>query len=1150
MPKEPFIISNFKGMAPAFSGTTHPIFVKNARADAPDTVLLPEFEDTAIYEPNGVELGNPAIMQEKMYVDGIEKTLQVLANGSVKVDNTIVGSVATGDNTQINVIGRQASISTGSGNAKFLRVGYPGLDNNIGFSKNDIVFENDYLSAEYLNFGSIRDMIPLNDTNFLLLYHGANTLSMYVVSGAVYKSTKLCDGEIVAIAYSIGTYLDGATNKGYVKIVYFAYYDISNVLRIGAFNLDDCYSSGHTNVAADFVDTDFVHANRLEANEAIISLSTPELPTGYTLNSIAATANKMFLAFNLPSGNTAAAIDQENLLSEDAELLYSFPIADILGDYTFSCDSDTHPLYKSWLPWNPYVKRQLWFVGNDTSGGNVDGYGDYVYLPSELSFIGTSSDALNVGKIGRYFPQTDPANDKYLSLPGGCGVICDGLIPVGCVSVLSYANDVVAFLMKPFGADCSVPLAIGHADESTLSDTTLLDRGCGLLKLHKGGPQVSVISSIASTSVPVSLGYAYETNGAVLYCWNGNYIDDYVGYDFTSFSFTVDGTAHSHSAIIKRHFDSHDTNEGTRTDQTQARFCLVPDSTATITAEGMRSSLVVLAGSPAIRSVITMNSHTPELIIPTISGEATNIGFATPATVYALGIKEIEYWKDTATEIVSGGLSRFIPEAGDAIYGVVNTTLKAYMPVTVDLDDFTTVTIPAVADTLMDSALLTATVDEGGTDSFDANTTLRYKVAFVYDGTSLSPLSDTYTQVTNVNAFDVDIKVTLTEDQLSYISKRITSINIYCATVVGGDETELYRLVRSIPINVENFHAGTVAGTWEYDFTDTASRLASFNADAGYSETVRNVSISRGVQCSCQNYLFVGKIFIDNDTLIGINTDNVVVRSLPFQPSIFNYQEDYAVLGYTPTALIPFRSRVYAFGKDCYSVINADTMAIEHVSKSVGLAKPNHATVCDLGIFLFYEGNMYHVDMANVTTIGNELAAGTAESIALSFFDTDHIYVGYIQKRNAVVVVGVLNGTLQTYVLGLTNRKWVYYDSYTNVLANDLYPVAIYQDGDTVVVVCYDATIGYAANKLFASTDLRELEMSIYTDCGDPDQTKSIYKASAYNGNALLTSATTTVEVDGGSLFPLNGKKLMQIDLTSTLPVNAIRLLIRRFVVK
>ena len=89
---------------------------------------------------------------------------------------------------------------------------------------------------------------------------------------------------------------------------------------------------------------------------------------------------------------------------------------------------------------------------------------------------------------------------------------------------------------------------------------------------------------------------------------------------------------------------------------------------------------------------------------------------------------------------------------------------------------------------------------------YDAGAVVRMKIAFVFDGVSVSPLSDSYVEITDDNAaFDIRYTLSFDLSDLRGISKRITSINVYSAIYSGGEALELYRLVKSFPLTNENF---------------------------------------------------------------------------------------------------------------------------------------------------------------------------------------------------------------------------------------------------------------------------------------------------------------------------------------------------------
>lgn len=1163
MPKERFSIKTFNGAAPATGDAESPIRFENARVDVANNVAVPENVDAKL------ENSDVILIEKKMYVDGVERYLRIYQDGSVYVDGVsgVLGHVTVSENLSVEIVGRQAVITDASGNAKFIRIGFPGVE-HIGFGLEDIIFEDDRISADYLNFGEIRDMIALNPTNYILLYKGSTTLMMmYRDTGdwIFTKTDELSDGEILAIGYDVA--IDGADT--YVDTIYYAYYNQDGIAKVGTFDIDRCYSAGHSSDPSLFDEATYIDATTVGGHLVTVTLNKSDIPSGYTLSSLAVTKSMVFVGVNKRSGENYVAIGGENTLSEDHDLLFSFD-KDFSADVTVSVGNGLTP---SLLPWNPYHK--------------IDGVPIYeidMDLPSEHIEIGTdvslwlphgvTLDDMNLW--GFLDLLTYDVANGWVSLPGNCGAIADNLTPLGNVVVIDYENDVAGYLVRLNGPYTRFPAAVLKSYEGWQELdvggglTNYWSNGCGYLKVLYyeimvgiGSERVRLTPTMPDViNLPSNSGHSPGKH--VLYCWNGksDVIDTDDGDDvlWDGYNYTVWQVGSESNVItIKRHFDDNETTDpSARIDGEFARFVLIPD-VAIDEASGATSNVF---GATGITNMLTFGTNLPILATPYYDENGDPILYTTIEPYY-IGSKLIKTWRDT-DEMKTDGITRLTPLDGEDI---ITVSKNVFYTDTISIaGDLSTVTYAGTgAEIPLDIALLTATAieDTGGTSSFVKDDILRYKIAFVFDGTSVSPLSNEYYEVTDSvsDYFYVSLDLAFNQQQLEYISKRITAINIYRAPVIGVDESDLYRLAKSVELTRENFSYDPTDDVLKWTgYDDYGSALASFNADAGYSETQKTVSVSRKCQCICNNYLFAGNVTIDSRDLVGINTNNLVVRSLPFQPSIFNYSEEFCVLPFTPIALVPFNSRVYAFGSEQYAIINSDSLAIEHISNSCGISDKDHAVTTDYGIFVYYNHNLYHVNNAEVKSIGDVVRENNSGSYAMSLADFDEeVFVGYVQSRNAVVILGCREETdsqdsiVMMFAYGIATGKWA---SYEISEASTDYPISLYDKDDSAVFTMYTSDgirSEYQAFKLFAGAEKREMLLEWIMDCGDPDQDKFIYSVDTYNGR---TPTSADVLVGGAplqadtaaynTLAPLNTFTLRVSDDTA---LSEIRLLMRRMVV-
>jgi hypothetical protein len=1160
MPKERFSIKTFNGAAPATGDAESPIRFENARVDVANNVAVPENVDAEL------ENSDVILIEKKMYVDGVERYLRIYQDGEVRVNEFSLGDADISTVPDVDVIGRQAVIS-GRGNAKFIRVGHPGKG-TIYFDNDDIIFEDDYISSMYFNFGDVQDFLVPNSENYLVLYGGDNRLSMHVVLDDSYRSAPLCGTKIEALAYDVKAYTVGETveDHGYIDNVYYAYYDENDVIKVKKFFLSQCYTAGKSN-GIDFDDTLFASEDRIGTTTITVDLDAEDLPSGYRLNSIAVTATKLFLGFVHKSGPGVVQLTQDNVLTDEQELLFAFNLTLFASSVIVSVGG-ANPLYKSYLPWNPY--REYTGVRVETpSAHSGETHGDAssrFFLPREVQWQISGSPYNSIGILSFVVAAQQGGwaagvFDGDIPLPGGCGVVNSNISPMGSLCVIDYDNDVVGYLVK-YASTGTFPIAHAY-DAEGHTTSTAVQNGAGKFVCEREDAYIYRIKSdgisLINESDPgsnIGSGYIHA-----FYCWNGIQIpDDYGGYKYKVWAgFTG---IEDNYVYITRHFDDANTQIYARgVSDDHARFLLIPNTHISSDANGATSSVSIIDGSGGdARSVISFNGSVPVLTVPYDTGG--NLINMAGSNIFEVGQQHIITWEDDDA-IKYPALTHISPDQGDVMLTKHLSSTYVYAPVAID-DDLAAVTITLDSTEDFGIPLISATANTELSDSFDANTIVRYKIAFTYDGTSSSPLSTQYVDVTNAGAFDVNIVLRINTNTLRVVSRRITSIDIYATTLDVNEENDLYRLVKSVPLTSDYFSVsddvGAEDGDYKYLFTDTNIRLASFNANAGYSETQKTVSVSRKCQCICNNYLFAGNVTIDSGDLVGVNTDNLVVRSLPFQPSIFNYSEEFCVLPFTPIALVPFNSRVYAFGSEQYAIINSDSLAIEHISNSCGISDKDHAVTTDYGIFVYYNHNLYHVNNAEVKSIGDVVRENNSGTYAMSLADFgEEVFVGYVQSRNAVVILGCREETdsqdsiVMMFAYGIATGKW---SSYEISEASTDYPISLYDKDDSAVFTMYTSDgirSEYRAFKLFAGAEKREMLLEWIMYCGDPDQDKFIYSVDTYNGrtptsaDVLVDGAPLKADTDAyNTLAPLNTFTLRVSDDTA---LSEIRLLMRRMVV-
>ena len=1128
MGKQQYLLSEFKGLDASAKSPNSPMWLQGARADVDDSVLVPENDDVVTSHSDSIDsLFDPYncyIQRKKIYVDGLERELAITDRGNVTIDGEIIGTIDP-NNLSVDVIGRQAIMSHG-GYARFLRVGYPGKG-FIPFSNDEIVMENDYVTSGTSSFTSVKDVIPLSDTSAIALIRGRAQLTKFSLSGSdatQEDSYTIAPSEIIAITHDVDA-------SGAPEYVYCAYYDESQI-RIKRFTIG----------------VDFGAEVNVSDGSVILQDTENYFASGYVLKGIAKTATKIFISLYKPSGDTSEILGPKaGGIAEDEDILFAFTDTNIDWDDSTIITTTNNILARSMLPWNPYREASFNFRirnGEFAPGTINNGNPGTMYIPHETN-IGEGVDSSSPFYLKSFrlhymleevYRNPDWENPWIMPSPGGCGVV--GYIrPIGDLVVLSYANDCVGYFVY---ADSSAKAIKSHAPTKEgfkpAQPNRYRSNGAGYAKITESTDGKR--HCVGGTTIPNDDTTGEDPISAerkiALYCWNGVYKGDAV------YTYQV---SDDWEVSIDRFFDDVNTRVGYESG-THSRFLILSD---TALVDGLEPTGLnwapVMTGGSIIDSIISTTDNPPALMSMYLSGNNQTSIFASDWE--DKGIQEA----NSHSQAPEGeGTSSFCKA-----YSLSSRITFRDAQSLVDIEpidgwtniyDLTAISQPSGSSSYAyKQAGLSPEADITGS-GYDAGTTVRMKIAFVFDGVSVSPLSDSYVEITNVAPFDIKYTLSFDLSALRGISKRITSINVYSAIYSAGEALELYRLVKSFPLTNENFflnESGLHETGYQYD---TNARLASFNADSGYSETVDTVSLARRLQCACQNYLFVGNVDVRSRHFSGVNTSNLVVRSRPFQPSVFNYQEDFVVLAFTPTALVAHNNRIYAFGSDCYSIINPDTLGVEHTSYSCGASNKNHVTVCDFGVFVFYAKNVYHIDGQRITPIGEPIRSTNNSVEAMNFtvneslvavwpkslnsVDGTDLFIEYLPSKQEIVVVFRSSSiSIGMFAYCIPRNKWSFYwikppvSGRAAVTIDMIHIISVYRYEESVYVVYRDNATNqtkYTVN--IFNADTKRVAVAMWdVKTGNDRQVTSLYNGTVTkDGNAVSCALY-------GRLTKTNGSK-------------------------
>lgn len=1199
MPKEKFEIATFTGMTPADGGKTGLINLKGARVDTGEGILIPEYEDDIIAASRPDEPGSLAdiiVNKKLLYVNGVEKVLLVYGDGSITIDGVVVGSTDVTD-TSVETIGRQAIMSQGRNlPAKFIRDGYTG-DAHINFNNNEVIVEDDVINSTNIDIGNVHDYLIINPKHFLVLNTNATRFRVVTVDGDEYATDALCEEPIIAFAAWTEDTIDTGAHYRPIKNVYYAYKS-NGTLNIRFFDFNTLAYAGKSYLHTS-IDIDGIKAIGIDDTNPSITIDSSNIPDGFELESMVCTSTKLFLAFTKKIANgevvSAGYASTQTLVPTEKDIFFAIYLDNAkwtTGGVVVAGDD----LFMSKCPFNPYRFVDSLSV---TTGHANDGtvIGDAIIssnrlrtimaLPYELfeadedidtSLVTGSNEGdklyqaygvfpfhlstINYADIGTINEIEASDNGLVTYIPGGCGALCSAVHLTGKLVVVSYADDIVGYVVKHADDTAhrkATPNSVPYDAQSIVSGGVAgeVDKNClGFLVTTAKRVSANVVNVTTRSSwvspPNVSLDYLALGTAAdyAFYCWNGvEPVDaDCLAFD-TGFGYPI--------SIIK-HFDD-ENSRGAETHRSWTRFVLYPkiaigdaewrSSTVNITPSVATEQAIFHTNSDTIAFATLNNPTTPWAAIP-----VTNVSGA----YYSSNILHKYINAYMPDGYVQGGCNARVLESAIAdntfLLSKNNlTTIEARNLVMTVPHQYADINIGAVVDSVtLDAGLLTLGDDEvtehpgGISDDYVA-----YKVSFVYDGVSISPLTQSRLNVNcTANLTNkVALKISLSPQDMLLLSKRVTAINIYSAPLDGGltgTESEYYRLVERVELT--NYNFANYGGTYVYNTVDYGARLASFVAETGYSETLRTVSATRGCQCVCGNSLFIGDVSVIGDIDNEINTNNLLLRSQPFQPSVFNYLEDFIVLSFTPIALTSFNGRVYAWGTDRYSIINPDSLTIEQTSEALGIENRNHVIVTDKGMFVYSSGNVYMIDGVSVRSIGDAVKTMAVSGSALAIDQMENIYLGYASKRNALLIIGQRTDfdTVSILAVSLDTQKWAWYD--INEVATAPYPLASYIDNDTTCVSAHSATDAwYKTYKLFGDSTRRTITAEWLLDFGDPDQDTIIYDISILSG---AFAATATAKLDDTTFVARVKKRITRLTVTAMSSISSIRMLIRRFVVK
>ena len=428
-----------------------------------------------------------------------------------------------------------------------------------------------------------------------------------------------------------------------------------------------------------------------------------------------------------------------------------------------------------------------------------------------------------------------------------------------------------------------------------------------------------------------------------------------------------------------------------------------------------------------------------------------------------------------------------------------------------------------------------------------------YKYSFTYDGIQEGPLSEESIVVLAPDdageppeAVPYSVAITISLPERFYLeeslSRRITHINIFAAELVGGEEATLYRLFKKVPLSTDYF---TLTNRrWVYpSIVDVGMREETFEVLAGYPEDIKSPSIKCGCSCMYNGHIFAGNVFTYDEDQVEYS-GNILVKSQPYQPSVYDYTREFAVLSFSPNALVARDGKIYAFGNDEYSVVDADTLAVEGTNKILGCASVNHVIANDYGVFVFYKDNVYALNGLAIEPIASHISRSEFTDIPTLSDIVGDVLMGFSNSRQSLILIIQQTLGYIMYTYNFANKTWVLYEMY-GTMPQYLY----HKDGEPYLADSTNVTA------VFGDQSYPVIYLRWIMDLGEQADDVYIYNIKGKYKHNEVTLDSVTVN---GTTFPhaLSAGDpnvyagISDIDIAVTSPVDCIDIVVRRKIVR
>lgn len=406
----------------------------------------------------------------------------------------------------------------------------------------------------------------------------------------------------------------------------------------------------------------------------------------------------------------------------------------------------------------------------------------------------------------------------------------------------------------------------------------------------------------------------------------------------------------------------------------------------------------------------------------------------------------------------------------------------------------------------------------GTGSAFSPNKSYIYGVSFVYDYLQETPVGYRTTGafktcfnggLDEISCSTQTFKLVL--NNVSSLSKRITSVNLYCAeSIVDGIEPiTFFRLVKSYSISPSNEFIKDDVNVF-VNVKNTMALTASYEANASMPEPLEYPTVNYTYSTQQDKQLFVTKCF---HSLIP-NAERMVFRSKPYRYTTFDWANEYVMLDFVPTGIASCCGKIYVFGANQVARINPNQFFIEEIVKGIGLTTDRLLVVNGTDMFWGDENYAYVFDGRSVEKISKAIRINVTglynEEVSYSWNSLGADIALADANRGIIMFLNSSNGN--SFVYDIVRKRWDFVE-----VGHDISGGITWVDG--IIRLFHEVTGESVTHQCFKMFDGDNKAFTFYTkdfDFGGANQTKKFVKAQmSYAG----TAPTLKYSVDKGTTW-------------------------------